>query len=106
MDDTFKDQPNVKQFNFINRWKYQSFKGFESQFGVQVLNEERRGGQISDVHSNSVGDNPYQINVDTKRYEVFAKNGYVFDDDAYRSIGLILNAQWHDQKSLVGIKTV
>jgi outer membrane receptor for ferrienterochelin and colicins len=102
--DTFKDQPNVKQFNFINRWKYQSFKGFESQFGVQVLNEERRGGQISDVHSNSVGDNPYQINVDTKRYEVFAKNGYVFDDDAYRSIGLILNAQWHDQKSLVGLR--
>ena len=39
----------LKQFNFINRWKYQSFKGFESQFGVQVLNEERRGGQITDV---------------------------------------------------------
>jgi outer membrane receptor for ferrienterochelin and colicins len=102
--DTFKDQPNVKQFNFINRWKYQSFKGFESQFGVQVLNEERRGGQITNSHSNSVGDNPYQINVDTKRYEVFAKNGYVFDDDAYKSIGLILNAQWHDQKSLVGLR--
>jgi len=102
--DTFKDQPNVKQFNFVNRWKYQSFKGFESQIGVQVLNEERRGGQITDSQSNSVVDNPYQINVDTKRYEVFAKNGYVFDDEAYTSIGLILNAQWHDQKSLLGLR--
>ncbi len=105
-NDTFKDQPNVKQFNFINRWKYQSFKGFESQFGVQVLNEERRGGQTTESHSNTGIhlDHPYQINVDTKRYEVFAKNGYVFDDEAYTSVGLILNAQWHDQKSLIGLR--
>jgi len=103
-NDTFKDQPNVKQFNFLNRWKYQSFTGVESQFGVQVLNEERRGGQITESQSNSVVENPYQINVDTKRYEVFAKNGYVFDDEAYTSVGLIVNAQWHDQKSLLGLR--
>ena len=104
--DSFRDQPNVKQFNFINRWKYQSFKGFESQFGVQILNEERRGGQTTESHSNTGIhlDHPYQINVDTKRYEVFAKNGYVFDDEAYTSVGLILNAQWHDQKSLIGLR--
>ena len=104
--DSFRDQPNVKQFNIINRWKYKSFTGFESQFGVQVLNEERRGGQTTDSHSNSGEhiDHPYEINVDTKRYEVFAKNGYVFDDESYTSIGLILNAQWHNQKSLLGLR--
>lgn len=102
-NDSFRDQPNVKQFNFINRWKYQSYKGYESQFGVQVLNEERRGGQVSDFSSNS-STTPYNINIDTKRYEVFAKNGFVFDDEAYTSIGLILNAQWHDQNSLLGIR--
>lgn len=104
--DSFRDQPNVEQFNFINRWKYQSFKGFESQFGVQILNEERRGGQTTESHSNTGIhlDHPYQINVDTKRYEVFAKNGYVFDDEAYTSVGLILNAQWHNQKSLIGLR--
>ena len=102
-DDSFRDQPNVKQFNLINRWRYQSFKGYESQFGVQILNEERRGGQVSDFSSNN-SITPYNINIDTKRYEVFAKNGYVFDDEAYTSIGLILNAQWHDQNSLLGIR--
>jgi outer membrane receptor for ferrienterochelin and colicins len=73
---------------------------------VQVLNEERRGGQTTESHSNTGIhlDHPYQINVDTKRYEVFAKNGYVFDDEAYTSIGLILNAQWHNQKSLIGLR--
>jgi outer membrane receptor for ferrienterochelin and colicins len=101
--DSFRDQPNVRQFNFINRWKYQSFKGYESQLGVQVLNEERRGGQVSDFGLNN-SSTPYKINIDTKRYEVFAKNGYVFDDEAYTSIGLILNAQWHDQNSLIGLR--
>jgi outer membrane receptor for ferrienterochelin and colicin len=105
-NDTFKDQPNVKQFNFVNRWNYQSFKGFESQFGLQILNEERRGGQTANSKSNTGEhlDHPYQINVDTKRYEVFAKSGYVFDDEAYTSIGLILNAQWHDQISSLGLR--
>src|SRR5690606_17693668 len=102
--DSFRDQPNVKQFNLVNRWKYQSYTGFESQFGVQVMNEERRGGQTTESHSNTGIhiDHPYEINVDTKRFEVFAKNGYVFDDRAYTSIGLILNAQWHKQNSVLG----
>jgi outer membrane receptor for ferrienterochelin and colicins len=104
--DMFKDQPNVKQFSLINRWKYQSFKGYESQFGIQILNEERSGGQMPDTYSGSIGHDGhrYEMNIDTKRYEVFAKNGYVFDDDAYTSVGLILNAQWHNQKSLVGLR--
>jgi outer membrane receptor for ferrienterochelin and colicins len=104
--DMFKDQPNVKQFSLINRWKYQSYKGFESQFGVQILNEERRGGQMPDTYSGSIGHagHRYEMNIDTKRYEVFAKTGFVFDDAAYTSLGLILNAQWHNQKSLVGLR--
>lgn len=104
--DLFRDQPNVKQFNIINRWAYQSFNGFESQFGIQILNEERRGGQLPDLQSNSVGNvtQPYKINIDTKRYEVFAKSGYVFDDEAYTSVGLILGAQWHNQKSVLGLR--
>ncbi|MDP2366254.1 MAG: TonB-dependent receptor [Ignavibacteria bacterium] len=105
-NDLFRDQPNVRQFNLINRWKYQSFKGFESQFGVQILNEQRRGGQMPDTYSGSIGNDGrrYEMNIDTKRYEAFAKNGYVFDDAAYTSVGLILNTQWHNQKSLIGLR--
>ncbi|QQS35026.1 MAG: TonB-dependent receptor [Ignavibacteriales bacterium] len=100
--DSFADQPKVKQFNFMNRWKYQSFTGFESQFGVQVLDEKRRGGQISSTHSGLHQGEDYKINIDTKRYEVFAKNGFVFDDEPYTSMGLILSAQFHQQNSLFG----
>jgi outer membrane receptor for ferrienterochelin and colicins len=102
--DMFRDQPNVKQLNLINRWKYQSFTGFESQFGFQILNDERIGGTTNESQTND-GINvihPYKMSIDTKRYEVFAKNGYVFDDEAYTSLGFIVNAQWHEQNSLIG----
>jgi len=105
-EDSFKDQPNVKQFNFLNRWKYNSLSGFESQFGVQVLNEERNGGQLKPTSfSNPDYQNKlYEININTKRLELFTKNGYVFNDEPYSSIGLILNAQRHQQNSLFGLR--
>lgn len=105
-NDSFKDQPNVRQFNFSNRWKYQSFTGFESQFGLQILNEKRNGGQLRPTpSSNPVYQNkPYEININTKRIELFAKNGYVFSDEPYKSLGLIINAQSHKQNSLFGVR--
>lgn len=105
-NDSFKDQPNVRQFNFFNRWKYQSFKGYESQFGIQILDEERKGGQIQPTQSSNplYQNRPYEININTKRVELFSKNGYVFSDEPYKSLGLILNAQSHKQNSLFGIR--
>jgi outer membrane receptor for ferrienterochelin and colicin len=102
--DSFADQPEVKQFNFLNRWNYHSFTGYESQFGVQIINEKRNAGQISETHSGSHSGHPYDINIDTERYEVYAKNGFVFNDEPYTSVGLILNGQYQNQNSLFGYR--
>ncbi|MGB5289197.1 MAG: TonB-dependent receptor, partial [Ignavibacteriaceae bacterium] len=98
--DSFADQPEVEQFNFMNRWNYHSFTGYDSQFGIQVLNENRNAGQISGSGSGQL----YDINIDTERYELYAKNGFVFNDEPYTSMGLILNGQYQDQNSLFGIR--
>ena len=104
--DSFRDSPDLKQINLMNRWKYDSYSGFESVFGFQFLNEEREGGQISASHSqnNLHGGHRYDININTNRYEVFAKNGYVFDTQSYTSLGLIINAQFHKQNSIFGLR--
>lgn len=102
--DYFADQPEVKQFNFMNRWNYHSFTGYESQFGIQVINEKRNAGQISESHSGSHAGHLYDINIDTERYELYAKNGYVFSDEPYTSVGLILNGQYQNQNSLFGFR--
>ncbi|MBT8380351.1 MAG: TonB-dependent receptor [Ignavibacteria bacterium] len=98
--DSFADQPKVKQFNFLNRWKYESFNGFRSQFGIQILNEERRGGQVTTGGQGR----RYEINIDSKHIEMFAKNGFVFSDEPYTSLGLILNGHIHEQNSLFGLR--
>jgi len=104
--DSFRDSPDLKQINLMNRWKYNSYSGFESVFGFQFLNEERKGGQISASHSqnNLHSGHRYDININTNRYEVFAKNGYVFDTQSYTSLGLIINAQFHKQNSIFGLR--
>ncbi len=102
--DSFADQPEVKQLNFMNRWHYQSFTGYESQFGIQVINEKRNAGQISETHSGSHAGHPYEINIDTERYELYAKNGYVFNSEPYTSMGLILSGQYQNQNSLFGLR--
>jgi outer membrane receptor for ferrienterochelin and colicin len=98
--DSFADQPKVKQFNFLNRWKYESFNGYRSQFGIQILNEERRGGQVNTGNHGR----RYEINIDSKHIEMFAKNGFVFSNEPYASLGLILNGHIHDQNSLIGLR--
>ena len=39
--------PNGYQLNAINRWRFQSHKGWEGQAGANVLTEDRQGGQLS-----------------------------------------------------------
>lgn len=104
--DSFRDQPDLKQINFMNRWKYNSFSGYESIFGFQVLNEERNGGQINSSHTDNSQHkgHRYDIDINTKRLELFAKNGFIFDEITNTSLGIITNVQFHNQKSIFGLR--
>ena len=102
--DTFADQPEVRQFNFMNRWNYHSFTGYESQFGIQIIDEERRGGQIVTSGSHGLHLGNYDIDINTKYYSLYAKNGYVFNDEPYSSAGLILDGLYQEQSALFGLR--
>lgn len=99
-DDSFIDAPLGHQVNLMNRWKYDSHKGFEGQIGFRVLNDKKEGGQFS--NSGIAESDRYQILLDDTRAEVFAKAGYVFEDKVYRSIGLIVSGSSHRQEVNVG----
>lgn len=102
--DSFSDHPNVRQINFLNRWNYQSFKGYESQLGVHVINENRKGGQIHSHHNSGIHKgHDYQIDFNTERYEAFWKQGFVFSGEPYTSLGIMLNGLYHDQNGAFGV---
>ncbi len=101
-DDGFRDEPLLKQINFINRWDYNNKNGFTSQVGIKVLDENRMGGQI-DFYGSQPSSSVYGINIDTRRYEAFYKAGYMFDDEV-SSLALVANYSSHEQNSFYGLK--
>ncbi len=94
-DDNFLDVPKIRQYNAINRWYYTD-GNYTSQVFLRGLYENRRGGQV---------DGPYKIGIETRRYEFFTKNGYVFDHTKGTSLGFILSGSWHEQEAHYGLKT-
>ncbi|MFI5133626.1 MAG: carboxypeptidase-like regulatory domain-containing protein [Chitinophagales bacterium] len=102
--DGFRDLPTGRLFSAMNRWKYDDGKGFMTQFGFRVFNDQRTGGEVDfNPSTDKFTTNHYGLNIDTKRYEGFAKIGYVFSGKKYKSIGLQLSAFNHQQNSYFGM---
>ena len=101
-DDGFQDMPMTKQLNFYNRWWYQN-DGVEFQVGIKALTEDRKSGQLMYL-DNGDATNYYGMDIKNNRFEVFAKNGYVFDTEQFRSLGLIFSATHHNATAFYGKK--
>lgn len=97
--DSFLDLPNTKQVNFINRWNFVPKNGGHREIGVKVLDEHLQTGQLGAFDNTSNG--LYAIDIKTSRYEVFAKNGILFDKPG-TSLGIQASGSYHTQQSLYG----
>lgn len=102
--DSFMDQPLVRQFNFFNRWEFLGKRPWHIQFGAKILDENRVSGQMDFDPDKQQEQQPgvYGIEVETRRYEGFAKIGRVFEQRRETSFGFINNVTWHDQQSSFG----
>ncbi len=98
-DDSFLDMPIKTQYNFFNRWKYRG-KKFMSQFGFRGVYDELEAGQNKITNENRL----FKIGVTTKQFEVFNKNGFLFPEKKYKSIGIIQNFKYHSHQSNYGDK--
>ena len=102
--DGFKDLPTGNTLSLVNRYKYDNSKGVLAQFGIKVLNDEKLGGATEfNPSKDKYTINHYGLGINTERYEVFGKMGYVFPQQQYKSIGLQLDATNHQQNSYFGL---
>lgn len=95
--DGFLDMPRVAHYNLIDRW-YIKKGAYSGQIFARGLFETRKGGQLRSL------ENPYMVDIQTGRAELFVKNGYVFDPERGTSIGVQTNATFHNQQSVYGHK--
>lgn len=101
--DGFLDSPLAKQFQVQNRWKYNNQKGYMVQAGVNILYEDRLGGQIGFERGMEPSlSNPYGINIKTNRIDGFFKTGYVFPNSR-TAIAFLSNISRHETNSFYGL---
>lgn len=104
--DGFRDLPTGNLFSALNRWKYDDGKGFLTQFGFKFLSDTKTGGETSfNRDKDQFTTRHYGLGIDTRRYEGFAKIGYVFPGKKYKSAGLQLSAFDHRQDAYFGLRS-
>ncbi len=94
-DDGFLDQPNIRQWNLQNRWKW---KGEHYMFhgGISLLKEKREGGQTDHTsHPSTHFAHPYTIGIETNRYEGYMKHAFILDTEHGTHIAVMGNASMH-----------
>jgi outer membrane receptor for ferrienterochelin and colicins len=104
--DGFLDIPTGKQYNVMNRWNYETVKGFEGQFGGGYVNDSRQGGQMAfDPTKEKTAQPYYGIGINSEKWDAFAKNGFVFRNKTETSMGLQLSFLQHKQNNFYGLNT-
>lgn len=104
-NDFFLDMPLQNQINVMNRWQYTNGeKGFVSFINFKFLNDEKQTGQLDFNPEIDKGTaNAWGGEIDTKRYEVSAKLGYVNPEIPYQSLGVQTAFSSHSQESYFGL---
>ena len=100
--DGFRDEPDVRQYSFMNRWDYLS-NNLTFRAGIKYMQEERIGGEFGyDRNDNNTWDGGYGINIGTERAEAFTKLGGIFGPSDNMSVGWIQSITFHEMKSWLG----
>ncbi|NNL81991.1 MAG: TonB-dependent receptor, partial [Winogradskyella sp.] len=104
-NDTFLDVPLKEQINVMNRWQYTNGeKGIVSFINLRYLTDNTQAGQINFNPSTDQGTtNSWGSEIDTERFEVTTKLGYVNPEVPYQSLGFQTAFSRHLQDSYFGL---
>jgi len=104
-DDGFLDMPIFSQINIMNRWQYIDTKqGFVSFINLKFLNDEKQSGELGfRPETDRFKTNKWGSEIDTRRYEVSAKFGYINPEIPWQSLGVQMAFSSHKQDSYFGL---
>jgi hypothetical protein len=101
--DGFSDIPAIRQYNLLNRYTIHWNNNLTSKFGIQYLDESRRGGQLDFDHTLPLEEQTaYGIGIETQRALFFWKSGLTFKTPLESSLAFISSVSYHHQNSFYG----
>lgn len=104
-EDGFLDQPTGRQLNATYLLHYDRLQetGWGSNFGINLLNDVRYGGQMDyNRHLSANEQSAYGLGIDISRFQIWNKTGHIFNGKPYQSIGLQNQYTYHEQDSFFG----
>jgi outer membrane receptor for ferrienterochelin and colicin len=103
--DRFLDNPLGRQINILNRWQYHDAeKGWVSFINLRYMNDEKQTGELDfDPDTDRLTTHSWGSEINTQRFDLSTKVGYVFPDMPYQSIGFQNALNIHDQESYFGL---
>jgi outer membrane receptor for ferrienterochelin and colicin len=104
-DDGFLDNPLAKQINVLNRYQYYNPEnGWVSFINFRYMNDKKQTGETEFNPDNDKGTTHFWgSEINTERFDVSSKVGYVFKDMPYQSIGFQNAFDSHNQESYFGL---
>lgn len=106
-NDGFLDMPNYDQINFLNRWEYKDLEsGIIGFLNLRILNDNKLSGQVDyNPERHKFSTTYWGSEINTRRFEVASKIGYVNPVLPYQSLGVQLAYSRHEQDSYFGMRT-
>ncbi len=102
--DNFMDHPMGEQYVMLNRWEFYNDKGIHFQVGVKGTYVDKIGGELDFNPKTDVGTNNFWgMNINTERYEAWAKLGKVNKAKPWQSVGFQVSGASHSQDSYFGL---
>lgn len=103
-DDGFLDNPLARQINIMNRWQYSDpEKGWVSFINARYMRDEKQTGELDfNPDTDKFTTNHWGSEINTDKFDLSGKLGYVFPDMPFQSIGLQAAYNWHNQESYFG----
>ena len=104
-NDGFLDNPLGKQINILNRYQYYDPEsGLVSFINFRYMNDKKQTGEVDfDKDRDKGTTNYWGSEINTERFDVSTKIGYVFKDMPYQSIGFQNAFNSHNQESYFGL---
>ena len=92
--DGFLDNHLLQHYIFFNQWNYRSRK-IHMEMGVNGVMANLKSGRINKAPT-------YLVDIKTNQANAFAKIGYLFPNDDFKSLALQLSATYNNQSTDIG----
>ena len=93
-NDSFLDTPIQNNFIIFNQWNYRA-KKIHMEMGFN--------GALGNMESGTIDQFSYPVKIETKQANAFAKIGYLFPNDDFKSLALQLSATYNEQNTNIDI---